>query len=109
MVVNNTNFILFLKQFQDEVLRMPWKDVTATINPIKQRLDYIFSVYINIYSMTDTDIGILMKMLDTHKIHQRIKNLITSVWVCRLDNLNTYQSDILRQKIVDTYILKIKQ
>lgn len=102
----DVEFIKFLKQFQSEVLRMQWKDVTTTRNPIKHRLDYIFEVYIHIHTLTSSDVNDLMRMLDAHKIHERIKNLIMAVWVCKLDTMNTRPADLIRQRIVDDHIFK---
>jgi hypothetical protein len=103
----NVEFIQFLKNFQTEVLRMPWKDVTPVANPIKARLEHIFSVYINIHLMNETDANNLTRMFDRHGIHKTVRSLIMCVWVCKLDDLNTGKGGMVRDRIFTNHIFNV--
>ena len=104
--VTETNFVNYLKQFQLIVSKIPWKHVTSTTNPIKQHLDHIFSIYIDVRMMKKQDIDHLVQFLEKHKFNSQVRNLIVGVIICELDNANTYEHDKLKQGLVRQHVFR---
>jgi len=100
-------FITFLKDFEKEILKMPWKYVDTGKADIYPKLDHIFKNYIDIENTTKPQMNAIMKIIGDHGIHTTVKSLIMAVWICRLDEMETYNSYSVRTGLVEDHLFKI--
>lgn len=106
-MLRNAELITFLREFETLLSSMPWKSVSPVGTRVKQRLDYIFTHYIDINSVTEREIVGFMELIHSHKINNQVRNMIMARLLFELDIMNTYQSEILRVNILENQILRV--
>lgn len=110
-MVNKNNrlneFITFLKDFEKEILSMPYSYVSPCKADIYPKLDHIFENYIDIENTTKPQMNSIMELLNQYGIHNRVRNLIMGTWICRLDRMETYNSYSVRTGLVEDHLFKI--
>lgn len=103
----DVDFVNYLREFEKEISKIPWKLVSPVEYSVKQRLNYLFTRYIQVHSMTDREVDSLMRLIHIHKINNQVKNMIVARMLFELDEENTHASNTLRNLIIQDHLIKI--
>ena len=103
----DAELITYLREFETLLSSMPWKSVSPVGARVKQRLDYIFTNYIDINSITEREIIEFMKLIHSNKISNQVRNMIMARLLFELDIMDTYKSEVLRINILENQILRV--
>lgn len=105
--LKDVDLVMYLREFEAEISKIPWKLVSPVEYTVKKRLNHLFSTYIQVHSMTDKEVDTLMRVLHNHRISNQVKNMIVARLLFELDEKNTYTSNSLRNLIVQDHLIKI--
>jgi hypothetical protein len=100
-------FIGFLKQFEMEILNMPYSYVDPCKENIAVRLDHIFDKYIDIENTSKPQMNHIMELISQYGIHNRVKNLIMSVWIYQLRKSETTNNYMVKKALVEDHLFKL--
>jgi len=103
----DVGFINLLKVFENDLAKIPWRNVKPACHPISAHLKKIFTVYFNIYSMTDVEVERMLNIISRHTRNSDVKNLILTEIVWTLRDSDSYQHQAIGQHFLNKFIFKI--
>lgn len=106
-MARNGELITYLREFEKSISRLPRELVSPVGIIVGNHLDYIFTNYIDVKTLTEKEVVEFMKVIHNHNINRRIGNLIMSRLLFELDIMDTYRSETLRVNIIQNQIVKV--
>jgi hypothetical protein len=102
--VKDQELIRFLQTLQMEVSQMNPKLVSTVINPIKKQLEFLFTTYINVYSLTDQEVDRLFVIMKSSNIGYQTKALVMAKMLRKLDDI---ENNSLRQSVINKHMFSM--
>lgn len=102
----DVEFINLLKVFENDVGRIPWKLLTTEYYPVSEHLQKIFTMYINIYTMSDADIERVLNFVSNHTRNDQVRNLILYKLIWKLRSSDTYTHQAVGQKLLNKHVFR---
>lgn len=103
----DVEFINLLKVFEKDVDRIPWKLLTTEYYPVSEHLQKIFTMYINIYTMSDADIERVLNFVSSHTRNDQVRNLILYKLIWKLRSSDTYTHQVVGQNLLNKHVFKL--
>lgn len=106
-MARNDELITYLREFEKVLSSMPWKLASPVEIRVEQRLDHIFTNYIDVKTITENQVVEFMKVIHANKINNQVRNMIMSRLLFELDIMDTYRSETLRVNIIQNQIIRV--
>ncbi len=106
-MVRNDEFIKYLREFEKSISSIPQELISPVGSIARKHLNYIFTNYIDLKSVTEKEIVEFMKVIHINNINSRIGSMIMGRLLFELDIMNTYRSETLRVNIIQNQIVRV--
>lgn len=106
-MVRNDEFITYLREFEKSISSIPQELISPVGSISRKHLNYIFTNYIDVKSVTEKEVVEFMKVIHIHSINSRIGSMIMGRLLFELDIMDTYRSETLRVNIIQNQIIRV--
>lgn len=103
-VNKNLEFAIFLKDFEKDVLAIPQKCCVIVCSTVANRLTYLFDNYVDIYSMSNSEIENFLKEVKRHTHNYHVNMFILAGIMSRLRDSKKYQHQVIGQQMVNNHL-----
>lgn len=100
----NVELIKCLKDLERIIYTTPKRVLSCACAQVRPKIKYIFE---NLIDINTVDIDALMKLIDNHKFHYKVKSFIMAELVFMYDNIDEYHGNVKRQRLVEKHVFKI--
>lgn len=105
-VKKDVEFIEYLRKFERETQHLTRKEKYPHRAVINTPLVHIFTNYIDVEEIEQRDVAKLMRIIEDN-VSEDIKQCIVARWLNLTSDLDTFQAEKTRRRILDDHVFKI--
>jgi hypothetical protein len=104
----DVEFVNLLKVFEKDVSKIHWKLLTTEYYPVSDHLEKIFTMYVNIYKMSDAEIENMLNFVSRHTNNDQVRKLILYKLIWKLRRSEEYSHQSVGQTLLNKHIFDIR-
>jgi hypothetical protein len=104
----DVEFVNLLKVFENDVSKIHWKLLTTEYYPVSDHLEKIFTIYVNIYTMSDAEVEKMLDFVSMHTQNEQVRKLILYKLIWKLRRSETYSHQSIGQTLLNKHLFDIR-